>query len=59
MSTEVECKRVRESDAAVLIEVDGEEHWIPHSQIESMHFNMHERGSIVMTDWIAEKKGLA
>mgnify|MGYP001190379444 CR=1 FL=1 len=59
MSTEIECVRVRETDNAVLIEVDGDNHWIPLSQVKSMHFNMHEKGTIVISDWIAEQKGLA
>ena len=58
MSVTIECSRKRETDNAVLIEVDDEHIWIPLSQVESMHFNWLDKGHIVVTDWIAEQKGL-
>ena len=54
----VECKRERETDAAVLIVVDDEQVWIPLSQVESMHFDGRGNGTIVISDWIANQKGL-
>lgn len=27
------CKIIRETDAAILFEIDGDQHWIPQSQI--------------------------
>lgn len=60
MSYTLHCTRKRETDAAVLV-VDsdsGEELWLPLSQVESMHFDKNENGTIVVTDWIAAAKGL-
>lgn len=53
---EIECRFLRETDNAVLIEVEGEEHWIPLSQVSEMHKG--KAGKIVMTQWIANQKGL-
>ena len=58
MSVTVECVRMYESENAVKIEVDDESIWIPLSQVESMHFDARDHGSIVISDWIAAQKGL-
>ena len=60
MSHTLACTRLRETDSAVLvIDTDtGEEMWFPLSQVDSMHFDRNERGTIVVTDWIAKQKGL-
>jgi hypothetical protein len=58
MSVTVECTRKHETDNAVLIVVDGEDVWIPLSQVDSMHFDGRGDGSIVVSDWIAKQKGL-
>lgn len=57
---ELACIRKHETDNAVLIVdlVAGEELWIPLSQVEEMHFNPAGEGTIVMTAWVAKKKGL-
>ena len=57
---EMACEFLRESDAAVLIldHANGEDLWIPLSQINEMHRNPDHTGKIVMTRWIARKKGL-
>lgn len=57
---ELACKFIRESPAAVLIAdpETGEELWIPLSQVEEMHRDKNNLGTIVMTKWIARKKGL-
>jgi hypothetical protein len=47
---------LKETDAAVLIEIDGEEYWIPLSQVHSMHHG--DTPYIMMTPWIAKQKGL-
>ena len=53
------CTRKRETAAAVLvIDDDGEEIWFPLSQVDSMHFDKNSKGTIVVTDWIANQKGL-
>ena len=53
------------SGKAILVEVNGEEVWIPESQIcpESeisglMGLARHEAGRLVVTEWIARQKGL-
>lgn len=55
---EIECEFIRETDAAVLIEVDDEQMWIPLSQISSMCRPQRGMGKIVMSQWIANQKGL-
>jgi len=52
-----------ETDKAILIcdPTSGEELWIPLSQVLEMHGREDGRkstGRIVMTEWIAKKKGL-
>lgn len=58
------CVFLHQTDEAVYIldSVTGEKLWIPLSQVEDMH-KTHmdvdkEAGTIVMTAWIAKKKGL-
>jgi hypothetical protein len=36
----------------------GEEIWIPLSQVHEMHFDEKGIGTIVISEWIAKKKGL-
>lgn len=57
---ELACKRKFEGPNAVLIldHATGEELWIPLSQVEEMHFNPQGEGTIVISAWIAKKKGL-
>lgn len=57
----VTCTRGTEN--ALLCEIDGEEHWIPVSQItpDSEVFDDHANagpGKLVVTEWIAIQKGL-
>ena len=63
MSHEMSCEFKKETDLAVLIHdpASGEDIWIPLSQVESMHGRQRDgtgHGTIVMSDWIAEQKGL-
>ena len=45
---------VGETDLAFLVEIDGEEYWLPKSQCE-----IDEGGKTVsMPEWLAEEKGL-
>jgi hypothetical protein len=55
----ITCCIIRETDAAVQIEVEGEEYWIPLSQVSQIHRDAKGEGSVLMTKWIAQKKGLA
>jgi len=60
---EVEFDAVKAStDKAVLILVDGEEYWIPKSQIGDLYENegrFATGGSLTIPEWLAEEKGLA
>ena len=62
MSVELNVEILRETDKAFLIVVDaGKEYWIPKSQIDSDESNVDsegDKGILVVTDWIAEEKGL-
>jgi hypothetical protein len=51
---------VKETEAALLVEVEGEEFWIPKSQIhdDSEVYKMDTEGTLVIPLWLAEKHGL-
>ncbi len=56
---DAEC--VRETDKALLVQVDGLEVWIPKSQLRD-GTELKERGDVgllVIPEWLAEEKGLA
>lgn len=57
---EVGCDFLVETDKAILINSGDLEVWIPLSQISEIHGNTGRgsRGSVVMSAWIAKKKGL-
>lgn len=44
-----------ETDKAIMVEVYGEEVWLPRSQIEDID---EDTGDITITAWIAKSKGL-
>lgn len=52
----------RETDRALLCVIDGEEHWIPKSQIhddsEVYDDSDNADGTLVLTEWICKEKGL-
>ncbi len=54
---------VRITEAAICFAVDGEDVWIPKSQIAPADVEQYEEGdgegSVSVTDWIANQKGLA
>lgn len=60
MSQQVEfdCTFVKETDAAVLVEIEGEEYWIPLSQVSRMRRQPNGEGAIVFSTFIAIQKGL-
>lgn len=45
---------------AILVDVDGEDYWIPLSQVdeESEVFEKGDQGDLIITEWIAQQKGL-
>lgn len=53
-------KIVRETDAAFSLRVDGEDYWIPKSQISDPEdFEAgDENVTVSVTEWIARQKGL-
>lgn len=55
-----EAEVLRETEAALLIRIDGAEHWIPKSQIsdDSEIWKQGDKGMLVVTEWIATQKGL-
>ena len=50
----------KDSGKALLCKIDEEDVWIPHSQIddESEVFKEGDTGTLVISLWIASKKGL-
>ena len=56
----VVCKKA--TAKALLVEIDGEDYWIPLSQIhddsEVFDDDKNADGKLVVTEWIAQQKGL-
>lgn len=52
---------IAETEGAILCDIDGDEIWIPKSQIDesSEVSDDQDVGTLVVSRWIAEKKGLA
>jgi hypothetical protein len=62
MSVKIEDARcIRATEKAILVEIDGDQHWIPQSQVDadSEVWKEGDEGTLVVSDWIAEQKGLA
>jgi hypothetical protein len=55
-----DAKCIRQTEKAILVEVEGEQFWIPQSQVEddSEVYKAGTEGDLVISDWIAEQKGL-
>lgn len=50
---------VRSTDKAGLFEIDGEEYWIPWSQVRDDSVDRDgDTGDLWITEWIAGEKGL-
>jgi len=51
---------VRETDAAILCDIDGDEVWIPKSQIhdDSEVYEMSTSGTLIIPEWLAVEKEL-
>lgn len=62
MTYRCEATAIKDTGGALLVSIDGEEVWIPHSQIhaDSEVFDDKDNsvGQLVISTWIAEKKGL-
>jgi len=50
----------RDTEKALLVVIEGEEFWIPKSQIDddSEVYKADTEGTLVITEWIAKEKGL-
>ncbi len=55
---DAEC--LKETDAALLCDIEGEEMWIPKGQVlsDSEVWQEGDAGVLVVTNWIAREKGL-
>lgn len=55
-----DCKIVRETDKAILVEYDGEDVWLPHSQIrEAYKLEIGTSGvTVEVTAWLCKQKGI-
>lgn len=56
-----DCTVRGETDKALLIAYNGEEYWVPRSQIadEGENLNKGDKGvTISITEWIAQQKGI-
>lgn len=49
-----------ETDKALHVEIDGERYWVPKSQIDddSEVWLAHQEGTLIVSEWWAEKRGL-
>lgn len=52
-------KCIKETDKAILVEIDDEEIWFPQSQVDdaSEVWMKGQEGKLVISDWIAQQKG--
>jgi hypothetical protein len=50
----------KETDAALLCVIEGQKHWVPKSQIDddSEVYKEGHTGKLIITQWLAEQKGL-
>ena len=55
-----DCHCIAETASALLVVIDGQQHWIPQSQVddESEVYAYKHEGELVVSEWIAIQKGL-
>ena len=65
MPHQVEVIYLHATDKAVLVDIDGEEVWVPSSQIHAdsevtagVDMERGEEGTLIVSDWWARKLGL-
>lgn len=53
-------KVIRKTAAALLCRIDGQDHWIPQSQIDddSEVYDQGHEGTLIVSEWVATQKGL-
>lgn len=51
---------IAETEKAILCVIDGKQHWIPQSQVrdDSEIWKKGDKGTLVISSWIAEQRGL-
>lgn len=51
---------IHATDDAILVDVDGDEYWIPNSQVtdDSEVWRKGDEGELVITEWWSTKEGL-
>lgn len=51
---------LRATDKAIQVVIDDQTHWIPQSQVhdDSEVYRVGQRGTLVITQWIAQQRGL-
>jgi len=55
-----EARAIAKGDLAILVDIDGDEHWIPDSQVhdDSEVYQKGDEGTLIITKYIAKKRGL-
>lgn len=51
-----------ETEKAILVEIEGEKHWVPKSQIHDdseVYSKESGGGTLIVSEWWAKKQGLA
>ena len=58
--SDIEAEAVHETDSALLVEIEGEQHWVPKSQIldDSEVWENGDKGKLIITEWFAKKRDL-
>lgn len=51
---------LKETTGALLVDIDGGQHWIPKSQIDddSEVYKEDDTGELIISEWIAAQKGI-
>jgi hypothetical protein len=54
---DVVCKHA--TDKAILVEIDGEEVWVPQSQVDedSEVYQKGDEGTLIVSEWFAKQRG--
>lgn len=57
-----DCRVLKATEKALLIDIEGEEHWIPqsvvHEDSEVFDDEDNSEGMLVLQEWFAEREGL-
>ena len=55
-----DCECVKETEKAILVCIEGDDYWIPKSQVDddSEVYEDDTNGTLVITEWFASKEGL-